>query len=302
MKIDFHHKATDIFIGLSHKVLNISKSKIFFVYFTTMDSVTLLHPKETFTIPALQAMTKCKIFQNDSTLFGSPYQVQSSVSLSVFREFISALEGNAINITDTNFTELQRLCEEFGFSEIAAKFSEFRPLMDFKEAEDADARGRIAALEEKANQHSHIIAILQDKVTQLSTDFGRLVGEVSALRSPAAGIQTLSEEVSALKAQIAQKLDDPVAKQLSTKFSELQNDVLILKVQIAAMTPNVTPSPNQPSSPSLRVPTVDSRIISDLRRSSQSSEGRNFHFCGRAAPMVWKHKNFTADVAVTGTP
>jgi hypothetical protein len=45
----------------------------------------------------------------------------------------------------------------------------------------------------------HVIAILQNKVTHLSTDFGCLVGEVSALRSAAAGIQTLSEEVSALK-------------------------------------------------------------------------------------------------------
>jgi hypothetical protein len=75
------------------------------------------------------------------------------------------------------------LCNEFGFSEPAAKLSEFRLSMSFKESEDADARGRIAAREEKANQHSHLIAILQDKVTQLSTAFGRLLGEVSALRS-----------------------------------------------------------------------------------------------------------------------
>jgi hypothetical protein len=64
-------------------------------------------------------------------------------SLSIFREFLSALDGNSINITDTNFTELHRLCEEFGFSELGAKLSEFRPSMDFTEAEteDADARG-----------------------------------------------------------------------------------------------------------------------------------------------------------------
>jgi hypothetical protein len=73
------------------------------------------------------------------------------------------------------------------FTEVAAKLSEFRPSMDFKEgeAEDANARGRIGFLEEKSNQHDHDIAMLQDKVTQLSTDFGHLVGEVSALRSAA---------------------------------------------------------------------------------------------------------------------
>jgi hypothetical protein len=114
-----------------------------------MASVTLLHPEQTFTIPALQAMTKCSLFQNNPILLVSLYRVQSFVSLSIFREFISALEGNVINITNTNLTELDRLCHDFGFSEFAAKLSEFRPSMDFKKAEDADARGRIAVLEEK---------------------------------------------------------------------------------------------------------------------------------------------------------
>jgi hypothetical protein len=70
------------------------------------------------------------------------------------------------------------LCEEFGFSEFGAKLRDLRPSIDFTKAEDEDSCGRIAAVEEKANQHSHIIAMLQNEVTQLSTDFGRLVGEV----------------------------------------------------------------------------------------------------------------------------
>jgi FtsZ-binding cell division protein ZapB len=144
------------------------------------------------------------------------------------------------------------LCVEFGFSELAAKLSEFRPSMDFKETktEDADAREQIAALEEKANQHTHVIAILQFEVRQLSTDFGRLVGEVSALRSAAAGIQTLSEEVFAQKRPIAQKLNDPVVEQPSTNLSELRKEVLTQKAQIAAMSLTVNPSQNQPPSPS----------------------------------------------------
>jgi hypothetical protein len=76
--------------------------------------------------------------------------------------------------------------------------------MNFKEteADNADPRRRIGSFEEKSSQHFHVISMLQDKVTQLFTDFGRLGGEVSALRSAAAGIQTLSEEVSALKMEI----------------------------------------------------------------------------------------------------
>jgi outer membrane murein-binding lipoprotein Lpp len=128
------------------------------------------------------------------------------------------------------------LCEEFGFSELAAKLSEVSPSMDFKETEDVDARGRIVALEEKTNQHSHGIAMLQDKVTQLSTDFWRFRGGVSALRSAAAGIQTLSKTISALKKEIAQNTKHPVVEQLSTEFSELRNQVLTLNAKITAIT------------------------------------------------------------------
>jgi hypothetical protein len=81
-------------------------------------------------------------------------------------------------------------------------------------------------LEDKANQHSHVIAILQDKIIQLST-------EVSALQSAAAdtGIQTLSEEISAQKTQIAQKLNDLVVEELSTYLIELRTEVLTQKMQ-----------------------------------------------------------------------
>jgi uncharacterized coiled-coil protein SlyX len=58
---------------------------------------------------------------------------------------------------------------------------------------DADAHERIVALEEKANQHFHVIMMLHDKVTQLATEFRLLVEEVSRL----------SEEVLTQKSQIA---------------------------------------------------------------------------------------------------
>jgi hypothetical protein len=109
------------------------------------------------------------------------------------------------------------LCEESLFSELEAKLSEFPISLDLKEAEtetqaeagtgtedaNADAPGRIAGLEDKANQHSHVIGLLQHKVTQLFTGFGHLRGEVSGLRSVAAGSQIFSEEVFSLKMQHA---------------------------------------------------------------------------------------------------
>jgi hypothetical protein len=82
---------------------------------------------------------------------------------------------------------------------------------------------------------------LQDKVTQLSTDFDRLVGEVSALRSTAAGIQTLSEQVSALKTQIAGM--SPI-------------------VTPSQLRPPPSPAPSRPSAQQPPVPSFDSWIIS----------------------------------------
>jgi hypothetical protein len=84
----------------------------------------------------------------DFSLPSSISRFSVSLSLSIFREFIIAWDGNAVNIMDTNFTELERLCDEFCFTELATALAEFRPPMDFKEAsEDADARRRTAGLE-----------------------------------------------------------------------------------------------------------------------------------------------------------
>jgi hypothetical protein len=50
-------------------------------------------------------------------------------------EFISATEANAINVTNTDLTELGRLCEEFGFSKLSAKLSKY-----FEESQDSQRR------------------------------------------------------------------------------------------------------------------------------------------------------------------
>jgi hypothetical protein len=90
-----------------------------------MSSVTLVDPEETLKVPVLEVITKCSLFQKNQTLTATPSRVKSSVTLPHFRVFVSALEGKEVKITDTNFTGLQRWCEEFGFSEFAAKLSKF---------------------------------------------------------------------------------------------------------------------------------------------------------------------------------
>jgi hypothetical protein len=63
--------------------------------------------------------------------------VRSPVSLADFRDFVSALEDNAVKITNRNFKGLSPLCDEFGFGDFAA------------------------ALEERMQQRDHEIASLQ---------------------------------------------------------------------------------------------------------------------------------------------
>jgi phosphopantetheinyl transferase (holo-ACP synthase) len=264
-----------------------------------MASVSLVHPEATFAIPVRQVICKCSLFENNPSLTASPYRVQSSVSLSIFQSFISALEGNSIKITDTNFTGLQRLCEEFGFSEIAAQLSDFQPSTGLKATEDADTRGRIAALEEKAQQHDHDTEVLQDKLTQLSTDFERLVGEVSALRSAAAETQTLS----ALKTQIAEKLIGPVVEQLSTELSELRKEVLTLKTQTAEKPSDPVVEQLSTELSELRkevsalwrfpaLPKFDSRIISEFPEIFAEFRGKRFSLLWRGSRDGFKAKDF----------
>jgi hypothetical protein len=83
---------------------------------------------------------------------------------------------------------------------------ESRPSTGLKETEETDARGWLAGIEERAKQHYGAIAVLQNKFEQLSTDFRCFVGEVSALPSAPAGMQTLIGEISVEKAQIAEHL------------------------------------------------------------------------------------------------
>jgi hypothetical protein len=90
-----------------------------------MSSVTLVHPEATLTVPVIHAIKKCDLFRNNRILAATPYAVQSPVSLSIFQEFVSALEGKAVTITDTNCAAFQQLSDEFGFKELSAQLSKF---------------------------------------------------------------------------------------------------------------------------------------------------------------------------------
>jgi hypothetical protein len=54
-------------------------------------------------------MMKCTLFQQKPALLIAPYKLRSTVPLTLFRQFVSAVEGNAIEITSANFSGLTQL-------------------------------------------------------------------------------------------------------------------------------------------------------------------------------------------------
>jgi hypothetical protein len=97
-----------------------------------MTSITLVHPEARIPIPIHQMITKCTLFSNAPTLTLSPSQIQSPISLSIFRDFVTALNGQTIEITTANLSGLDQLSKEFGFSEFSSKLSKFNPNSHFR--------------------------------------------------------------------------------------------------------------------------------------------------------------------------
>jgi hypothetical protein len=139
-------------------------------------------------------ITKCSLFQQNVALSVAPFRVRSSVSFAIFRQFVSALEGGAIEITSANLSGLSLLCEEFGFEELRSKLS------SQQEMEDAEARVRIAALEEWAQRWDRDIAVFQAKFARLNAEVERLA---SQLRSGGAEVTRVRGDGSGLKAAVS---------------------------------------------------------------------------------------------------
>jgi hypothetical protein len=96
-----------------------------------MSRVVLIHQNERREIDGLQLMQKCTLFKNRLALLAAPYTIHSAVTQDVFNQFVDSLEDKTLQITNTNFTGLSRLCDEFGNEDLAAKLSQFHQSPDF---------------------------------------------------------------------------------------------------------------------------------------------------------------------------
>jgi hypothetical protein len=77
--------------------------------------VFLVHPNAALQVPAKLLVNKYDLFSDDRVLVALPYHLKSRVSVSDFREFVSALEGRIVKVTHNNFKGLLQPSEEFRF-------------------------------------------------------------------------------------------------------------------------------------------------------------------------------------------
>jgi hypothetical protein len=112
-----------------------------------MANVTLLLGNARRAVAGVHLVTNCTLFRNNLALAASPYRVNSSVALKVFRLFLEAVECKEIQITKQNVADLSQLCTEFGFESLSRKISAFLDSPDCASA-DAEARARISCLAE----------------------------------------------------------------------------------------------------------------------------------------------------------
>jgi hypothetical protein len=109
-----------------------------------MAKVTLIHPQDCVEVSGRTLVRKSDLFADNLRLTDSPYTLKSQVSLADFREFVAALEGKTVTITNDNLCGLSRLCDEFRFQEFMTQLSQFRESGDSKEE-----AVRLSALEER---------------------------------------------------------------------------------------------------------------------------------------------------------
>jgi hypothetical protein len=77
--------------------------------------------------------------------------VRSAVSSEVFRVFLSAIEGNAVEVTNENVDDLSALCKEFEFWSLLGRVRAFKEAPAYQIARQ---NARIEALEKEFQERS----------------------------------------------------------------------------------------------------------------------------------------------------
>jgi hypothetical protein len=179
-----------------------------------MAVVTLVHPQARVEVSSRLLVRKSDLFADDPTLANSPYTLKSRVSLVVFWEFMSALEGTEVAIKNDNFGGLSQLSKEFGFQDLATRLSRFRDSGGYKEE-----AVRLSALEDRVDGLEALAGGVSGPApTQLETDVRILKEAVAALQA----------ELRALKGSSPSKWNSAIVPDFPTLFDDFKTKQITL--------------------------------------------------------------------------
>jgi hypothetical protein len=168
--------------------------------------VDLIHLQETHRASGRRLMNACALFEKNMSLLTAPYRVKSVVTADVFRDFISAIEERPMLITPANFHGLSLLCAEFGFEELSARLSAFRPSIP-PDSGPPDLDFRVSALEEGAVEVRRQLGLLESENR----------GGASVQATLSGGLRGVTERLSQIESEIRRLCDfaDSAARRLS---------------------------------------------------------------------------------------
>jgi hypothetical protein len=150
-----------------------------------MSEVKLLLNDAVFFVPRLALLQVCTKFATKR--LPRHYRVTSKVSAKCLEMFLSALKGQEIEVTKTNFTELSTLCDEFGF---------------------------------EPNSPSYRLSQVEVAIEDLRTEMKRLSNQVILVQEISEVVTQLSTETTQLRADLCTFRNQPLPTPISPTVSD----------------------------------------------------------------------------------
>jgi hypothetical protein len=148
-----------------------------------MAQTQLILKGTSFSIRKRLLMMACDLFEKQTSLLDSPYQVQSRVSTSSFQVFLASLEEKPIVITKTNYSDLVALSQEFGSSSLKQSLTVFEESQGLCNTSSSDLLSRVCELEADRVSLQRQNAVLQTEVFRLNLRQCELELQLSSLTS-----------------------------------------------------------------------------------------------------------------------
>jgi hypothetical protein len=152
----------------------------------------------------------------------SPYRVSSCVSGRVFQEFLAAIEGGDLEVTEANASALSDLCAEFSSPLLSAKLAAF----------ESSAEHRLTALEAAVSSQGAAVSSLDRRIAALEAAFERLAGPFAAQGQAQSGMTSetalLHSAVAAPQGRAVLSVDSRILTEIPAIFDGIRGRFSLL--------------------------------------------------------------------------